>query len=56
MLITPVTNETIPVEATRSELTHYFKGHKGRDVIAICKEHLSKLEVLIRTVENEYKK
>lgn len=43
-------------EITRSESTHYFKGHREKDVISLCDEHLHKLEKLVELCEVEYKK
>ena len=48
--------EFSPVKTTRSETTHYFLGHRDRDVISICTEHLNKLDELIKCCEAEYKK
>lgn len=50
------TKPTYPIETTRSELTHYFKGCRDRDVISICEECLHKLEALINLCEVKYKR
>ena len=43
------------IETTRSESTHYFRGHRDRDIISICGEHLDRLEKLIKFCEDKYK-
>jgi len=43
-------------EPTRSEYTYHFRGNRKRDVITICKEHMIKLEKLLKTCKLDYKK
>ena len=60
-------NSTLPVASTtppkvgagnttRSKSTHYFRGHREKDAVSICKNHLENLMKLVEVCETELNK